>query len=266
MNVSVIIPMYNAENTIKRCIYSVLNQTYKGEIEVIVVNDGSRDNSKILVEEIIENNISNVSIFLINKENGGVSSARNVGLKMAKNELIAFLDSDDAWYAEKLTKQINIIKENINVDFLGSILSYKPWRRYIFKKIGYLTRVELTSLMFKFCFQPSTIIFKKRIINVVGYFNETQKYAEEGNYFMRIIYNGFGCYLMNEKLSYFGLNDKLGFGDGGLSGNLKEMRKGEILNFKYAYTNLNISAIVYYTALIFSFLKYIRRILLVYLR
>ncbi len=258
--------MYNAENTINRCIDSVLNQTYNGKIEVIVINDGSTDNSKILVEEIIKNNFSDISILLINKENSGVSKARNIGLKLSKNDLIAFLDSDDAWYSDKLFKQINIIKENSNVDFLGSILSYKPWRRYLFRKIGYLTRIELTDLMFKFCFQPSTVIFKKRIIDVVGYFDDNQKYAEEGNFFMRIIYHGFGCYLINEKLTFFGLNDKIGFGDGGLSGNLKEMQRGESLNHKYALNRLNVNKYIFYFAQFFSIIKYIRRIILVNLR
>ena len=77
--VSVIIPMYNAESTIETCIDSVLKQTYKGKVEIIVVNDGSTDNSQVIVEELIRKNNSNINIQLINKENGGVSKARNTG-------------------------------------------------------------------------------------------------------------------------------------------------------------------------------------------
>lgn len=266
MNVSVIIPMYNAENTITRSIESVLHQTYEGKKEVIIINDGSIDDSKKIVENIIEKNTSDVSIILINKENGGVSTARNAGLKICKNDLIAFLDSDDAWYPNKLSIQINIMKENINVDFLGSILSYKPWKRYLFRKIGYLTKIGLEDLMFKFCFQPSTVIFKRKIIDTVGYFDDKQKYAEEGNFFMRIAYGGFGCFLINEKLSYFGVNDKAGFGDGGLSGNLKEMQRGEVMNHKYALNSLKISKKTYYFARVFSVIKYARRLIIVKLR
>lgn len=264
--VSVIIPMYNAEASINRCLDSVVNQTYKGRIEIIVINDGSKDSSKAIVEEIIKNNNSSIDIILVNKENGGVSSARNTGLKLANGCYISFLDSDDAWYSNKLFKQISIIEKELDIDFLGSILTYKPWERYLFKKVGYLTKISLNNLMFRFCFQPSTVLFKREIIDTVGLFDESQKYAEEGNYFMRIVYNGFGCYLINEKLTYFGLNDKLGFGDGGLSGNLKEMQKGETKNHKYAFKNLDLSIVVYYTARVFSFIKYIRRVILVKLR
>lgn len=266
MNVSVIIPMYNAEKTITRSIESVLHQTYVGEKELIIINDGSTDTSKEIVENIIKKNTSDVSIILINKENGGVSTARNAGLEICKNDLIAFLDSDDAWYSNKLSVQINIMKENINVDFVGSILSYKPWKRYLFRKVGYLTKIELEDLMFKFCFQPSTVIFKRKIIDTVGYFDHKQKYAEEGNFFMRITYNGFGCFLINEKLSHFGVNDKAGFGDGGLSGNLKEMQRGEVMNHKYALKSLGISKKTYYLARIFSVIKYVRRLIIVKLR
>jgi glycosyltransferase involved in cell wall biosynthesis len=266
IEISVIIPMYNAENTITSCIDSVLNQTYKGKMEVIIVNDGSKDNSQAIVEDIIKENSSNIVVQLINKENGGVSSARNKGLALAKGEYIALLDSDDSWYKDKLEKQYNIICDNLEVDFLGSILSYRPWKRYLFRKVGYLTRIELNDLMFKFCFQPSTVIFRKEIIDNVGFFDENQKYAEEGNFFMRIVYAKYGCFLINEKLTYFGINDKRGFGDGGLSGNLKEMQKGEIMNHKYALNNLGVNKHLYYSARSFSFIKYIRRIIIVKLR
>jgi hypothetical protein len=187
-------------------------------------------------------------------------------MKICKNDLIAFLDSDDSWYSNKLSTQINIINENRNVDFLGSILSYDPWKWYLFRKVDYLIKIELKDLMFKFCFQPSTVIFKRKIIDKVGYFDDNQKYAEEGNFFMRIVHHGFGCFLINEKLSYFGVNDKAGFGDGGLSGNLKEMQKGEVKNHRYALKNLKISKATYYFARFFSVIKYLRRLIIVKLR
>lgn len=264
MTVSVIIPVYNSESTIIRSLESVCNQSYK-DVEIIIINDGSTDNTlSVITSYKVEN--KDVIILIINKPNGGVSTARNAGMKLASGFYIAFLDSDDAWYANKLAKQISIMKKNNNIDFLGSIITKKSWNRYIFKKIGYLTKIELTELMFKFCFQPSTVIFKRNIIDYVGYFDDNQRYAEEGNYFMRINYNGFGCYLINEKLSYFGTSDKFAFGDGGLSGNLKEMQLGEIKNHKYALDKLGISKKVYYAARFLSNIKYLRRIILVKLR
>lgn len=85
--VSVIIPAYNSEQYIAKCIESVINQTYQN-IEIIVVNDGSSDNTASVVKQF-----SNV--ILLNKENGGLSSARNYGIKCAKGKYVIFLDSDD---------------------------------------------------------------------------------------------------------------------------------------------------------------------------
>ena len=90
VKVSVIIPVYNVEKYIEQCIKSVVNQTLK-EIEIIIVNDGTKDNSIKKIEKYL----SDPRIVLINKENGGLSSARNAGMKIAKGEYISFIDSDD---------------------------------------------------------------------------------------------------------------------------------------------------------------------------
>ena len=88
--ISCIIPMYNAELYIDRCIQSVLNQTYKN-VEIVVVDDGSKDSSLEIVKKLYHSD----GIKLIQKTNGGVSSARNVGMLEATGEYIFFLDSDD---------------------------------------------------------------------------------------------------------------------------------------------------------------------------
>lgn len=89
--VSVIIPVYNVENYIDKCLNSISNQTLD-DIEIIIVNDGSTDGSKKIIEQYLKN-CSNFKYF--EKENGGLSSARNFGLEKAQGEYIAFLDSDD---------------------------------------------------------------------------------------------------------------------------------------------------------------------------
>lgn len=94
---SIIIPAYNVEKYINKCLKSVFNQTFK-DYEVIVVNDGSTDNTKKYIEPY--------DVLLINKKNSGLSSARNTGVSYAKGEYLIFLDSDD--YIEKdLLKEIN---------------------------------------------------------------------------------------------------------------------------------------------------------------
>ena len=89
--ISVIVPVYNVEQYLERCIDSIINQTYKN-LEIILVNDGSTDNSGQLCDELAK---KDDRIRVIHKKNGGLSDARNVGVDEAKAELIGFIDSDD---------------------------------------------------------------------------------------------------------------------------------------------------------------------------
>lgn len=258
--ISVIIPMYNAEKTIQRALDSVISQTYRGEIEIIIVNDGSKDNSQQVVESFINSHPS-VNIQLINQDNGGVSKARNTGLKNASGDFIALLDSDDAWFEEKLMVQMQIFNNNSSIDFLGASFEGFGLKN---REIGELLKIEFKDLLFKNYFQPSTIIFKKQVLNAIGYFDENQRYAEEGNYFMRIA-KQFNCYFLNKNLIVFG-DGKAGFGESGLSANLKEMEKGELKNLKFVYNQGWINVFTYLLVVCFSLLKYVRRLIIVKLR
>lgn len=104
--VSVIIPTYNRANLIEKSVRSVLNQTYKN-IELIIVDDGSSDNT----EEIIKS-INDTRIIYHKQENGGQSKARNNGVLLSTADYIAFHDSDDVWRENKLERQMSYIKEN----------------------------------------------------------------------------------------------------------------------------------------------------------
>ena len=110
--VSVIIPIYNVEQYLKRCVDSVINQTYKN-IEIILVDDGSPDNCNKICDEYAK---ADKRIKVIHKTNGGLSSARNEGLNIAEGEYICFIDSDD-WVSESFVEFLinNIIKENADI-------------------------------------------------------------------------------------------------------------------------------------------------------
>ena len=90
MGLSVIIPVYNGEKYIEECLDSIVNQTYK-DLQIIVVNDGSKDNTEEIIKKFLKKDLR---VELINKVNGGVSSARNVGLDYIKNEFVTFVDSE----------------------------------------------------------------------------------------------------------------------------------------------------------------------------
>lgn len=259
--ISVIIPAYNSADTIIRALDSVKNQNYKGVIEIIVVNDGSKDNTEDIVTAYRSDN-PGISLTLLNQKNGGVSTARNAGLKVAKGDYIAFLDADDAWKYNKITEQVNIFNNlQEKIDFLATAFDEVYLKNL---KDSQVVKIDFRKLIFKNYFQPSTVMMKKKVLQKVGYFREDQKYAEEGNYFMRIAYQ-FNCYFLNSKLIEYG-DGKSGFGESGLSANLKEMEKGELMNLKYVYVNKMINFRTYVLAYIFSIVKYIRRILIVRLR
>ncbi|APX64130.1 glycosyltransferase family 2 protein [Acinetobacter schindleri] len=258
--ISVIIPMYNASETIVRVLDSVKKQTLECDYEVLVVNDGSKDSSKNVVESyILANPLLNIK--LIDKPNGGVSTSRNAGLKASQGDLIAFLDSDDEWFSDKLEKQLKLLNMNPEIDLLGCAfdglyLSNTP--------DGSLLKININKLIFKNYFQPSTVIMKRKVFEDIGYFDENQKYAEEGNYFIRIA-NRFNCYFCNMKVINYG-DGKSGFGASGLSANLKGMHKGFNKNLKFAYENNIISLKQYMLARVFESIKYLRRIVIVRLR
>lgn len=103
--ISIVIPLYNKEKSIKNTILKVLEQTYH-DFELIIVNDGSTDKSYNVVSTIVDKRIR-----IINKNNGGVSSARNLGIKEAKYDIIAFLDADDIWDTDYLENLVNMVEK-----------------------------------------------------------------------------------------------------------------------------------------------------------
>lgn len=109
---SIIIPAYNAEKTIKYCLDSIFNESVIDlDFEVIVVNDGSRDNTSKILKEYIPSD----RLVIIDKENGGVSSARNRGLKCARGKYVYFLDADDTIFMEALIDAVKLMEE-LHVD------------------------------------------------------------------------------------------------------------------------------------------------------
>ena len=113
VNCSVVIPAYNAEKFIDDAIQSVLGQTYT-DYELIVVDDGSTDKTPLIVKGY-EN-----SVRCIQQENKGLSAARNTGIEHATGKWVAFLDADDTWHAEKLSKQFASVQKNGLIGFCST--------------------------------------------------------------------------------------------------------------------------------------------------
>ncbi len=205
--VSVIIPTYNRVNVICEAIDSVAKQSYKN-IEIIVVNDGSTDNTEEVVNNYINTQTQRIInppiIKYFNKQNGGCSSARNFGIKEAKGDYLAFLDSDDLWYPNKLEKQIKALITNTdyglsisNIEFINENkehVSFSNLRKSIIKDgdiLEYILRMPRMTC--------SYIVARKDVFSEVGLFDETFKTANDFDMILRIC-NKFKTVLIEDSL------------------------------------------------------------------
>lgn len=220
---SVIIPMFNSEETIVKSLDSVKNQTYRDGFEIIVVNDGSTDYSLNIVENYIQQN-PNLNVILVNQQNGGVSKARNVGLQIAKGEYIALLDSDDVWLPQKTERQMKIFSEFPEIDFLASMRTNQKILFPYFLNKDNIAEITFRKLMLRNEASTPSVIFKRKIIEEGLFFDEFQKYAEDHNFWLRISLK-FKMAILGEKLVLAG-DEKRTFGVSGLSANLDEMGRG----------------------------------------
>lgn len=124
IELSIIVPVFNAEKTISSCLKSILTQNYQ-RFEVICINDGSSDDSLKVLEALAR---SDIRVVVLSKENGGMSSARNAGLDIARGRYIGFVDSDDYIEPEMFEALLELIKKD-NVDFVGcgTNVIYRSW-------------------------------------------------------------------------------------------------------------------------------------------
>lgn len=251
--ISVIIPMYNSASTIVRALDSVKNQSYRGDYEVLVVNDGSVDESQSIVENYIANNKDeNFKITLLNQNNSGVSKARNTGLQFAKGNFIAFLDSDDYWVLHKIERQIIFL--NNDFDFVCALRNNEKIV-FPYKLIeNRYANISLRKLLFKVVGQTSTALFKRNILENTGFFDESQRYSEDANYWMRIARNN-KMIILNETL----VKTDNDYGQTGLSSNLVQMEKGVRKNIQEMYSSGDITLLEFIFFNFYSYLKYLRR-------
>ncbi|MBV4356115.1 glycosyltransferase family 2 protein [Pinibacter aurantiacus] len=264
--ISVIIPVFNASQTIERTLESIENQTYKN-FEVILVNDGSTDDSCEIITRYINarTNSSGISYQLLHQVNKGVSVARNFGLRSATGAFVALLDADDEWLPEKTEKQLAVLQNDPQIDLIGTNFNNGVIFFSGYAKTKKLHLVTLKQLLYKNFFATPTIIYRRAIVEKDIFFNEGMKFMEDQNYWMRICLAGFSCAFLNENLVIAG-NGKPPFGHAGLSSNLPAMEKGELYNLRHVYENKAIGVVEYNFLKLFSTLKFLRRLFISSLR
>lgn len=187
--ISVVIPLYNKEKSVYKTLQSVCEQTYT-DIEILVINDGSTDNSASVAASYPDTRIR-----IVYKENGGVCSARNRGITESKGEYIALLDADDLWDKEYLAEQVKMIADFPKAAMLGINFAEVSDGKLVRKLAtslteGYRGYVENYFQMkgrISDLFCSSSVVIRKEVFGKVGLFDERIRYAEDTDMWWRII-------------------------------------------------------------------------------
>jgi len=192
--VSVIIPTHNRGWILNDAIGSVLAQEY-ANYELIVVDDGSTDHTSKILDECPD------TIKIIRQENAGVSAARNQGIRSASGDLIAFLDSDDLWLPQKLTRQIVFFESNPDAlicqteeIWVRNGVRVNPKKRHK-KESGIIFERSLALCLVS----PSAVMIRRRLFDEVGLFDESLPACEDYDLWLRIGYR-YPVYLIDPPL------------------------------------------------------------------
>lgn len=195
--VSIIIPLFNREKTIQRAVDSVLNQTYTN-IEVIVVDDGSTDDSVKMLHKYVDDN--RVKVFC-QPQNKGANAARNRGIREARGEYIAFHDSDDAWLPDKLEKQIRCMERD---EFYVSFCAFKRHYEGAVQIVPNISeQLSCESIRERLrrgnIVGTPTLVLHKSVVSAVGVFDEEMPRLQDYEYMIRIVKKYDVCFV-NEVL------------------------------------------------------------------
>ena len=216
--ISVIVPVYNVEKCLHRCVDSILAQTFT-DFELLLFNDGSKDNSGVICDEYAAKD-SRVCVF--HKENGGVSSARNVGLDNAEGEWVTFVDSDDYVLPAFLATFVDLCKSNPDLCIQGIIPNYEISSEYKITKtsVDYNGNLQEVLLLLNDCQMFGSLankLFKKSIIDEYRLrLNCSFKYREDEEFLLRYIQfsqnvvatkNGGYVYIVPSLRKYNGVNN-----------------------------------------------------------
>lgn len=188
--ISVIVPAYNHEDYVTECLESLAAQTYPN-MEVLVIDDGSKDGTKATIETFLQ--VTNRPVFsFVSRPNAGLCATLNEGLSKAKGDYIAFIASDDIWLPEKLSRQILYMEENPGTGLVfsdayimrGTKQTNEKWTDYkrMLRNFFYQGRAlpGVYERLMIYTFIPAlTVILRKSVLDTVGYFDERLAYEDD---------------------------------------------------------------------------------------
>lgn len=221
--VSVIIPVYNAAKYIGKTIESVLSQTYRN-IEIVLVDDCSKDNSRHIIEQYAAKH--EIIVYHLQEKNGGAAVARNTALQIAKGRYVAFLDSDDLWYPQKIKRQLKLMKQKNAAICYTAIEMIDEEGRYLKGKRDVKETINYKFLLKNTMIATSSVVIDRNVI---------------GDFQMPLIRSGQDyatwLQLMRDGIDAFGLNEvlvKYRIGSNSLSSNkfksIKQVWTIQVLN------------------------------------
>ncbi|MEI7668283.1 MAG: glycosyltransferase family A protein, partial [Erysipelotrichaceae bacterium] len=158
--ISVIVPVYNVEKYIDRCVSSILNQTYKN-LDIILVDDGSQDKSGQICDEYA---LKDNRIKVLHKSNGGLSDARNKGIELSKGEYISFVDSDDTISNNFIDKLYNLCvnySSDISMCYFKQFTSEISFNREHESRIDIFTNIQMLENLINEKYVQSTVAWNK---------------------------------------------------------------------------------------------------------
>ena len=187
--VSVVIPAYNAERFLGEAVASVRAQSYR-PIEIIIVDDGSRDGTAALIKRLEAESMANLPIRGIFQPNAGPSAARNAGIEAARGPYLAFLDADDRLHPDKIALQVQVLKENSSIGLVNA-----GWR--VITETGVATKrtgiapegaLEFETLLFRNEIgTPSAVLARTALLRQLGGFDRGMRYAEDLELWLRFV-------------------------------------------------------------------------------
>ena len=209
---SVVVPVYNREDLIIDTLTSVYNQTYR-PIQLIIVNDGSTDNSESIIQEFvrIHDDDSDFDVLYLNQSNKGVSSARNHGISYCKGEYVQFIDSDDLYHPLKTERCVAEFCDDVDLVVPLCRGFYKHEVSYILSNSDPEQRDinydEYDTILSEFLWSQNAPIFKRSLLAEVGAFRAGMNFAEDKDFFLRLKLHSRGISKIPYNLTFFRKGD-----------------------------------------------------------
>lgn len=254
-SVSVVIPAYNSQSTVRRALESVLSQTLQ-PIEIIVVDDGSVDETVSIVKELARHLSPGFLEIVELHSNHGPGYARNVGWDMASGEFLAFLDADDSWHPRKLEIQAAymLIHNELTLTSHRSICLTEHDKPDVLPKDWSVKPILSWQLLVSYQFTTPSVMLKRKI---PYRFDPFRYHSEDRLLWLRIVLNGYKAARLELPLGY---QYKAPWGEAGLSSHLWEAEKDELDTYAQLRKMRLLNKVEESALKVFSLLKYLRRL------